>query len=98
MRLQLFAKGFWVTEPNLEKACEHLKFKKIAKILSQTVLLNCPQCYSFNLRAKVFTHLLDHLKSENHHGFYNSGAVIPIRRDYIVEDAFDNIFVNKLNP
>lgn len=93
MRLQLFPKNFWVIDSKLERAYEALKFKKIAKLLSATVLQHCPQCYSFNLRAKVFTYLLELLKQDNHHGFYNSGAVIPIRRDYILEDAFEHIFI-----
>jgi hypothetical protein len=89
MRLKLFASGFWVIDPNLEEISKGMKFKKIAKYLSGTILKFCPQCYPFTVRAKVFTYQLEVLKVENHHGFYNSGSQIQIRRDYIVEDAFD---------
>ena len=58
MRLKIFPPDFWVIDPLLEQACEFMKFKKIAKILSKKVLKNCPQCYSFNVRAKVFKHSL----------------------------------------
>ena len=97
MRLKLFAKDFWVIDVNLDEKCSGLKFEKIAKILSPTVLQFCPQCYPFTVRAKIFTHILDSMKIENHHGFFNSGSQIQIRRDYILEDAFDQIFVKKIN-
>jgi hypothetical protein len=38
MRLKLFAKDFWVIDPNLDEKCSGLKFEKIAKFLSPTVL------------------------------------------------------------
>jgi hypothetical protein len=98
MRIELFPSNFWVIEPDLEEVCNSMKLKKIAKLLSTTVLKFCPQCYAFNLRAKVFTHQLELLKVENQDRFHNGGNEIQIRRDYIVEDAFESIFVKKINP
>lgn len=37
------------------------------------------------------------IKQEAHHGWYQSGSEISIRREYIVEDAFDAIFIGKIN-
>ena len=74
MRLKLFAKDFWVIDVNLDEKCSGLKFEKIAKFLSPTVLQFCPQCYPFTVRAKMFTHILDQLKIENQHGFHIGGS------------------------
>jgi hypothetical protein len=76
MRIKLFPSNFWVIDPSLEEVCNGMKLKKIAKFLSPTVLKYCPQCYPFNVRAKVFTHELDLLKVENQHGFHHSGNQI----------------------
>ena len=59
LRLKLFPSNFWVIDPTMEAICENMKFKKIAKFLSATILQNCPQCYPFKVRAKVFTHQIE---------------------------------------
>ena len=95
MRLQIFPKDFWVIDPTMEQVCESLSFSKIAKRLSEPILKNCPQCYSFNLRAKVFTHNLKHIETD---GWNNYGGNIRIRRDHILEDAYNQIYIEKRNP
>jgi hypothetical protein len=89
MRLKLFPSDFWVIDTHLEGHSSEMKLKKIAKFVSPTVLMNCPHCYSFEIRAKVFTYDLAVLKEETSYHIYNSGSEITIRRDYIIEDAFD---------
>jgi ubiquitin-protein ligase E3 C len=74
-----------------------MPFKTLAQFLSATVLQNCAQCYDFKVRAKVFTHQLNLLKSESGYGWYQSGNLIKLRRDYMLEDAFHYIYEQKTN-
>ena len=64
MRLKLFPDQFWVVDKSLEKMCENMTFENIATFLSPTVLQNCPQCYTFRVRAKVFTYQIKQLKQQ----------------------------------
>jgi hypothetical protein len=64
MRLKLFPSDFWVIDGHLESRSSEAKLKKIAKFVSPTVLMNCPHCYSFEIRAKVFTYYLEVAKEE----------------------------------
>lgn len=58
LRLKLFPEKFWVVDRYLEGTTENMKFENISKLLSPIILQNCPQCYSFSIRAKVFTYLI----------------------------------------
>jgi len=54
LRLQLFPKDFWVIDKELAALCSDLKFDKVAKHVSATVLTNMPHAYDFEIRAKIF--------------------------------------------
>jgi hypothetical protein len=53
-----------------------------------------PHTIPFSIRAKIFQHLLEIEKQNN--SDYNYAPIV-ISRNYILENAFDRIFVSKRN-
>lgn len=53
-RNKLFAPDFWIIDKKLADGVEHVQLHKVVKLVSPTLIKNCPQVYAFEIRAKVF--------------------------------------------
>ena len=91
-RLKINGENFWIVEKNMNERFDKLKNSEITDAVSHSVLINIPHTIPFNLRAKIFTHLIYQQGEE-----YNGWHPITINRQYILENAYDRIFMNKIN-
>jgi ubiquitin-protein ligase E3 C len=60
--------------------------------VSHSLLLNIPHAVPFQLRAKIFQQII-YAQGEEYTGWHP----VTINRAYILENAFDKIYMNKIN-
>ena len=65
---------------------------QITNAVSHTILVNIPHTIPFTIRAKIFQHLVKMQKEE-----FPGWHPISINRAFILENAYDKIFMNKVN-
>jgi len=92
-RLKINGDNFWIVEKDIGEKLESLNHDQITKAINSTLLVNLPHSIPFRLRAKIFQNLIK-MQAEDYHGW----NPITINRTYILENSYDKIFMQKLNP
>ena len=92
-RLKLFPADFWIVDKSLASRVDQVDLEAVSKVISFSLYQNAPQTIPFAVRAAVFRQLIDKERQQRQHAtmFYH-GEGLEIRRDYIVEDAYDKIY------
>ena len=98
-RVEIMPDDFWVIDKELVQRCDNLSFHDVTKCVSYTCLQNIPHVYDFKIRAKIFTYECDKMKAEINHGdYYGLVTNVQVRRDYILEDAFEATIAKGVDP
>tara|TARA_B110000285_G_C15092558_1_gene599957 strand:- start:130 stop:819 length:690 start_codon:yes stop_codon:yes gene_type:complete len=92
-RLKINGDNFWIVEKDIGEKLESLNHEQITNAINSTLLVNLPHSIPFRLRAKIFQNLIK-MQAEDYHGW----NPITINRTYILENSYDKIFMQKLNP
>lgn len=91
-RLKINGENFWIIEKDMYGKYEALSNQEITRAVPHSLLLHVPHTIPFQLRARIFQHII-YAQGEEAHGYHP----ISICRSYILENAYDKIFMNKIN-
>ena len=76
----------------MEERFASLTHMQLTLAVSPTILISIPHTIPFTIRAKIFQNLIKQQR-EGYNGFHP----VTINRSYILENAFDRIYMNKAN-
>jgi hypothetical protein len=91
-RLKINGENFWIVEKDMYGKYESLSNQEVTLAVPHSLLLHVPHTIPFQLRARIFQHII-YTQGEEAHGVHP----ISICRSYILENAYDKIFMNKIN-
>ena len=89
--MNLWGREFWLIDPFLRDT-DRLNMDTLVKNLPFPLIENAPQTIPFPVRAYFFRSLIQNDKDARYNQSMWHSEVVEIRREFILEDAFERIF------